>query len=56
MNGRRKLRPRRGVASLDLVLILGVMLPLVAFILWAGPKIMGLVYEMVCGLVAWPFM
>jgi hypothetical protein len=49
-------RSRRGVASLDYVLILGVVLPLVAFILWIGPRIMRLVYEMTCVLVSWPFM
>jgi len=52
----RHVRSRRGVASLDYVLILGVVLPLVAFILWIGPRIMRLVYEMTCVLVSWPFM
>jgi hypothetical protein len=33
-----------------------VILPLAAFILWAGPTIMRLAYEMVCVLVSWPFM
>ena len=47
---------RSGLASLDYVLILGVVLPLVTFIMWAGPRIMGLAYEMVCLLVSWPFM
>ena len=47
---------RKGVASLDYVLVLGVILPLAAFILWAGPTIMRLAYEMVCVLVSWPFM
>ena len=51
--GRRK---RSGLASLDYVLILGVVLPMVAFIMWAGPRVMGLAYEMVCLLVSWPFM
>ncbi len=56
MSHRRKTTSRSGVASLDYVLILGVVLPMVAFILWIGPRIMGLAYEMVCALVAWPFM
>jgi len=47
---------RSGLASLDYVLILGVVLPLVTFIMWVGPRIMGLAYEMVCLLVSWPFM
>ncbi len=53
---RSKPKSRAGLASLDYVLILGVVLPLVAFIMGAGPKIMRLAYEMVCVLVSWPFM
>jgi hypothetical protein len=49
-------RPRRGAASLDYVLILGIILPMAAFALWAGPRIMNLVYEMTSVLVTWPFM
>ncbi len=47
---------RGGVAAVDYVLVLGVVLPLVAFIMWAGPRIIRLAYEMVCVLVSWPFM
>jgi hypothetical protein len=47
---------RTGSASLDYVLVLGVILPLAAFILGIGPRIMRLAYEMVCVLVSWPFM
>ena len=47
---------RRGLASLDYILVLGVILPLAAFILWIGPRIMDSVYQMICGLIAWPFM
>ncbi len=47
---------RAGAAALDYVLVLGVILPMVAFILVIGPKIMRLAYEMVCVLVSWPFM
>lgn len=46
---------RAGLASLDYVLILGVVLPLVVFVMWIGPRIMRLAYEMVCVLVSWPF-
>ena len=49
-------RRASGAASLDYVLVLGVILPLAAFILWAGPTIIRLAYEMVCVLVSWPFM
>jgi len=53
--GRWAGRRRAGAASLDYVLVLGVILPMVAFIFWAGPRIMRLAYEMVCVLVSWPF-
>ena len=46
---------RRGVASLDYILVLGVILPLIAFIMYAGPRMMRLAYEMLCVLVSWPF-
>jgi hypothetical protein len=54
--GDRRGRGRSGVAALDYVLVLGVILPLVAFVMWIGPRIMQLAYEMVCVLVSWPFM
>lgn len=47
---------RAGVASLDYMLVLGVVLPMVVFVMWAGPRIMRLAYDMVCVLVSWPFM
>ena len=47
---------RAGVTSLDYVLLLAVVFPLAAFILWAGPRIIRLACEMVCVLVSWPFM
>jgi hypothetical protein len=52
----RRFNRRAGAAALDYVLVLGVILPMVAFILRIGPKIIGLVYDMVSMLVAWPFM
>jgi hypothetical protein len=57
-NRRLQLRTTRrsGVSSLDYILVLGVVLPLVAFIMGAGSRIMRLAYEMVCVLVSWPFM
>jgi len=54
--GRGRARSRAGVSSLDYALILGVVFPLVAFLMWAGPRIIRLAYEMVCLLVSWPFM
>jgi hypothetical protein len=47
---------RRGAASLDYILLLGVVLPMIAFILGAAPRIIRLAYEMVSVLISWPFM
>ena len=49
-------RRRRGAATLDYVLVLAVILPLVGFLYWAAPRIMNLVYEMTTVLVSWPFL
>jgi hypothetical protein len=38
------------------VLLLGIVLPLMAFVFRVAPRIMGLVYEMTCVLIEWPFM
>jgi len=47
---------RRGAASLDYVLLLGVILPMAAFICGVVPKLIRLAYEMVSVLISWPFM
>ena len=47
---------RAGVSTLDYILVLAVILPLVAFATPAGKRIIQLSYEMVCTLVAWPMM
>jgi hypothetical protein len=47
---------RQGAAAVDYVLGLGVVLPLLAVVLPAGRRIMQLVYEFTCTVVAWPFM
>jgi hypothetical protein len=53
----RKRGPSRaGLASFDYVLILGVVLPLVTWVMWIGPRIMRLAYQMACVLISWPFM
>ncbi len=50
-------RDRRGaVATLDYVLLLGVILPAAAFSMWAGPRIIRLTYDMVYVLLVWPFL
>lgn len=47
---------RRGVSSLDYMLVLGVILPMLVFIFRVGPRIIRLAYEMVSVMVSWPFM
>lgn len=47
---------RAGVSTLDYILVIGIILPLVAFAVPAGKRIIQLTYEMVCTLVAWPMM
>jgi len=52
---RMKRRSRAGLASLDYVLLIGVVLPMLAFTMVVGPKIIRLAYEMVSVLGSWPF-
>ncbi len=47
---------RKGVASLDYVLVGGVVLPMAAFVLWIAPRIIKQVYDMIAVQVGWPFM
>lgn len=47
---------RRGVATLDYVLLLGVVLPILAIVIPQGRRMMQLVFEMTCALISWPFM
>jgi len=47
---------RRGAATLDYVLVLGIILPLAAIVVPLGKRIIQLVYEMTCVWLAWPFM
>lgn len=47
---------RSGQSTLDYVLILATMLPVVAFIITKGKKMMALVWEMFSVQVSWPFM
>lgn len=51
----RQRKRRRGAATLDYVLTIGIMFPLAVFLFWAAPRIMNLVYEMTCVLISWPF-
>ena len=54
-----QLRPvsnRRGASTLDYMLVVAAMLPIVLFIVVKGKRIMQLVWEMSCVLVSWPLM
>ena len=52
----RRRSQRVAQASVDYVLILAIILPMVGFLLWAVPWIVRLAYEMVCVLISWPFL
>lgn len=47
---------RRGAATVDYLLGLGVVLPLLVIVLPAGRRAMQLIFELSCALVAWPFL
>jgi hypothetical protein len=49
-------RARSGIAAVDYMLTLGVVLPLLVVVLPAGRRAMQLIFELACTLVAWPFM
>lgn len=47
---------RRGAASLDYVLTLGVLFAISSVVVVMSRSMMKLVYEMTCFFLAWPFM
>ena len=47
---------RRAAASLDYVLVIGVVFLLGGLSLVLSSKIMVLAYDMICALVSWPFL
>lgn len=47
---------RRGAATVDYVLGLGVVMPLLLIAIPASRRIMQLVYEFAAATIAWPFM
>jgi hypothetical protein len=53
----RKFKGRRrcGQATLDYVLLMGIVLPLAGFVLWAAPRMMNRVYEFTTALTGMPF-
>ncbi len=55
---RRGKRPekRRGSATIDYFLVVGVVLPLAAIVWWFGPRAIHAVYDMSTVVIAWPFM
>ena len=53
--GAQRARRRGAVSTLDYVLVLVVMLPMVALVMGAGPRMMRAVYEMLCVMISWPF-
>ncbi len=48
-------RDRRGASTVDYVLLLGLLLPMAAFALPVGKRIIELVFRMTCTLIGWPF-
>ncbi len=54
-SGSRVLR-RLGAATLDYVLVMGAVLPMVAMSYYYASRIIRAVYQMTCALVCWPFM
>ena len=55
-NPKRKGPPRAGAAAVDYVLILAVVLPMVVFLMWVGPRMIRLAYDLTCLVISWPFM
>lgn len=53
---KRGFSKRRGAATLDYVLVIGIVLPLALVVFRIAPRIMSLVYEMTYVFVSWPFM
>jgi hypothetical protein len=49
-------RSRRGAATLDYVLVAGIVLPMVLVIVRIAPRMISAVYEMTYVLVSWPFL
>jgi hypothetical protein len=52
----RATRKRRGSATIDYFLLVGVLLPLAAIVWWFGPRAIHAVYDMSTVMIGWPFM
>ncbi|MFP6702215.1 MAG: hypothetical protein VB861_10750 [Planctomycetaceae bacterium] len=46
---------RRGAATLDYILVLAVILSIAALLIPMSRHAISVVYEIICSLVAWPF-
>lgn len=54
---RRKCRSRRaGSSTIDYFLLIGIVLPLAAFLFRIAPRAMQSVYDLLTVVVAWPFL
>jgi hypothetical protein len=56
LNRRVRRHRRRGLASLEVIMTTAVMLPIAAAILFLGIEMAAIVYQVIGGLVAWPFL
>lgn len=55
-NNRSKLRQRSGMATLEVVMTIAVMLPVAGALLFTGIKICAALYQTIGTLVSWPFL
>jgi hypothetical protein len=56
LNRRASRHRRRGLATLEVIMTTAVMLPIAAAILFLGIEMAAIVYQVIGGLVAWPFL
>ncbi|MDA1016952.1 MAG: hypothetical protein O3A00_21150, partial [Planctomycetota bacterium] len=56
LDARSRSNRRLGAATLDWILVVGIILPMAAFVIPMGKRIIQLVYEMTCVWVSSPFM
>jgi cell division protein FtsX len=52
----RKAAPRQGMMSLEVVMSIAIMVPVAAALLFLGVKMLSALYQMIGGLVSWPFL
>jgi hypothetical protein len=56
MRRRRNFCCRRGLANLEAVMTIGVMLPVAGILFFLGVKMASTIYQAIGALVAWPFL